>query len=100
MSVMHLSIFSSRVGWGDTGGIRSQNNPNPRELNRTPRHGGGKFDTFCGSSKLDHITNFMIRPGDFGHHILPMGWELDPNFSKLSYSQWVSPPHPPSGEKY
>ena len=33
-------------GSGDTVGIRKQNNPNPRELDRPPRLGDGKLDTF------------------------------------------------------
>ena len=46
-NIMHLSIFSPRGGGGrcgrDTLGIRQQNNPNPQELDRTPRHMGGEI---------------------------------------------------------
>ena len=58
---MHLSAFSPRGGSGDTGGIRQEKNPNSRELDRTPRHGGGgKFDTLSGSSKLNYLTNLIL----------------------------------------
>ena len=50
-----INISPQRGGGGssDTLGIRQQNNPNPQELDRTPRHGMGKLDTFSRSSKLN-----------------------------------------------
>ena len=37
-------------GGGDTMEIRHQNNPSPRELDKTHRQGVGKLDTFSRSS--------------------------------------------------
>ena len=56
-------------GGGDTLEIRQQNNPNPRELDSTPRRVMGKLDTFSRSSKLDYITNLMAHLRDFGHKV-------------------------------
>ena len=49
-NIMHLSLFYPRGDGGgggrcdrDTLGIRQQNNPNPQELVRTPRHMGGEI---------------------------------------------------------
>ena len=43
-----INIFPQRGGGGggDTLGIRQQNNPNPRELDGTPRHGMGNYILF------------------------------------------------------
>ena len=70
VKVMHLSIsiFPQR-GDAYTLGIRQPINPNPWELDRTPKNGVGELDTFSGSSKLDLIINLAAHPGDFGHHI-------------------------------
>ena len=78
-----INIFPQRGDGGDTGVIRQQNSPNPWELDRTPRHGGGKLDTFSESSKLDYITNLMTRPRDFGHHIFAYGLGIRPQFFKI-----------------
>ena len=42
--------FFPRGGGGGTEGIRQQINPNPRELDRTSRHGVGKLEKKSGSS--------------------------------------------------
>ena len=66
------------MGGGDTGGI-SKKKSQPRELDRTSRareYGGGKLDTFSGSSKSNYISNS----------------NLDPNFPKLSNSLYPSAP--------
>ena len=82
--LMHLSILSPR--W-----IRQQNNPNPRELDRAPRHGMGKFDTFSRSSKINYITYLMAHPRHWTQNFCQ--WVKFVNgFSKLSNSSWVSPP--------
>ena len=74
--------FPPEGGGRDTGGIRQQNNANGRELDRTPRQGGGKLDTLSGSSELDYITNLMIRPRNFEHHIFTNGLGIRPQFFK------------------
>ena len=56
-----INISPQRVG---AAGIRQQNNPNPQELDRIPRHGmGNLIDTFSRSSKLNYmyITNLMAH---------------------------------------
>ena len=77
---MHLSIFSPRGG-GDTLGIRQQNNPNPRGLDRTPKDMGWVIRYFSRSSKLNYITNLMAYPRDFGHKVFANGWGISQTLS-------------------
>ena len=59
---LHLSIFPPEgggVGGGDIVGIRQQNNPLSRELDR-----GGKIDTFY-RSKINYIRNLMAQSKGF-----------------------------------
>ena len=64
-------------------GIRQQNNPNPRELDRTPRQGMEKLDTFSRSSKLNYITNLMAHPRDFRHKFFVNEWGISLRFFKI-----------------
>ena len=64
---MHLSVFSSREGGGEVGGIQ-QNNPSTWKADRTPKTWDEKLDTFSRSSKLRYITNLIAHPRDFGHN--------------------------------
>ena len=58
----------------------SEKNPNPRELDRTSRHAGGKLDTFSRISKLNYINTFDGPPDGFwAPHIC----QWVGNFSKL-----------------
>ena len=77
---------------GDTRGIKQLT----WELDRTPRHGGGKLDTFSGSSKLDYITNLMTHPRNFGHHsdMFAYGWGIRPTFFKIVSFPMGIPPLP------
>ena len=67
--IMHLSVFFPLRGGGgrETLGIRQQNNPNPRGLDRTPKDMGWVIRYFSRSSKLNYITNLMAHPRDFAN---------------------------------
>ena len=48
---LHLSVFTPR---GRVAGIQGELD---QELDRTPKHRGGKLDTFSGSFKFNYIIN-------------------------------------------
>ena len=61
---MHLSVFSSRGRAAGFQGELTKINPNPRELNGTPRHRIGKLDIESGSSKLNYDCSSLITEKD------------------------------------
>ena len=96
-----ISIYPQRGSGGYTRGIRLQKNPYPRELERAPRHRGGKLDTSSGSSKLHYITNLMANPRDFGHHKHICSWLGKSNWTKVFQNCLIphgNPAAPPPGE--
>ena len=89
--VHYAPINISPQRGGDTLGIRQQNNPTPRGLDRTPKDMGWVIRYFSRSSKLIYITNLMAHPRDFGHKVFANGWRISQHFfSKLSNCPWES----------
>ena len=67
------------VWGGNTVGIRLQNNPNPQELDRTPRLGVENLILFIILyNKFDGPPKGFLRP-----RFLPMGGNLDNNFYEI-----------------
>ena len=68
--------FPQKEDGGVTRGIRQKKDSDPEELDRVPRHRGGKIRLFIWKFSFDYIINFIARPCYFlDTTYLPLGGE-------------------------
>ena len=84
VSIMHLSMFSPRVGLvGIPWGLDCQNCHCPREFDRRLWHRGGTLDVSARKSQRNYVKISRQAQGILDTKLCHMDRELDPNFSKL-----------------